>query len=242
MKYRYRLGIAYLLLVASFLCHAETDNSVVLDRDPHYNDIGFFDVHICNWPERPKFFKVLFSSEHFDSIKSMDIYTPEGKLLTALDKSKFMTLERKNKPNKRVYMLNIDVPDFATTGWYRIDVTTSDGKNYQAKDFVTLDRIQGASGMTPSGEESVSLPVTLNWKPVVGAHFYQAYIRDIWNGNLVFQSKLVDKPGITVPEGKLEPGGDYYWTVHARDSNEHILLGDFHMGSLSTKAYFSVDE
>ena len=42
------------------------------------------------------------------------------------------------------------------------------------------------------------------------------------------------------PEGALEPGGSYLWSVHARDVNEHILLGDFHNGSISEKFHFSV--
>ena len=36
--------------------------------------------------------------------------------------------------------------------------------------------------------------------------------------------------------------GGYFWKVNTRDSNEHILLGDFGMGSMSKRFYFSVGE
>ena len=107
------------------------EESIKFNSDPHYNDIGFFDIHICNWPERSNFFKILFSSEKYDEIESMDVYTPDNKLLISLDKTKFRHLKRKNKPNKKVFMLEIDVPNSASTGWYSIDVRAKDGSTYQ---------------------------------------------------------------------------------------------------------------
>ena len=94
--------------------------------------------------------------------------------------------------------------------------------------------------MQPSDDKVISLPITLKWKPVIGSQYYQAFVRDAWTEKLVFQSKLIDTPGIKIPDEKITPGGDYYWVVHSRDTNEHILLGDFHMGSLSKKTFFSV--
>ncbi len=219
------------------------EQSLELHGDPHYNQMGFFDIHICNWPERPNFFKILFSSEKYEQIESMGVYTPENKLLVNLDKTKFRTLKRKNKPNKKVYMLDIDVPELATTGWYKIDIKTKNGNIYHAKDYVIISRLEKISEMQPSDEhKKFDLPITLKWEPVAGSKHYQVFVRDVWTEKLVFRSKLIGMPEIKIPDGKLEPGGEYYWVIHSRDTNEHILLGDFHMGSMSEKKYFTVVE
>jgi hypothetical protein len=232
----------YLFLLLSFHGTALSEESIKLEADPHYSPIGFFDIHLCNWPERPNYFKILFSSEHYQQIDSMDVYTPDNRLLASLDKTKFMTLKRKNRADKRVYLIDIDAPETATSGWYKINVKTGNGENFEARDYVTMTRLKKATDLSPGNEEEYPLPITLKWKPVKGAQYYQAYIRDVWNEKLVFQSKLITKPEVTVPKSKLQPGNDYYWTVHSRDVNEHILLGDFHMGSMSEKTFFSVAE
>ena len=234
-----------LILVLSlfFYINLYAEESLEFTSDPHYNDIGFFDIHICNWPERSNFFKILFSSEKYNQIESMNVFTPDNQLLVSLDKNKFKHLKRKNKPNKKVFMLDIDVPESASTGWYSIDVQAKDGSTYQAKDYVVMTRLEKVSKLQPSGEDKTfSLPITLRWDPVAGSQYYQAFVRDVWTEKLVFKSKLLNKSEVKIPEDKLKPGGDYYWVVHARDTNEHILLGDFHMGSLSNKTFFTVAE
>lgn len=106
-----------------------------------------------------------------------------------------------------------------------------------------LTRIDRVTGMAPSSEESAfPLPVTLTWSKVPGAGFYKVYIRDEWTEELVFKSKLLSDNKLKLPVGKLQPGGYYSWAVHARDLNEHFLLGDFNMGSMSRKAFFNVAE
>ncbi len=215
----------------------------LLKQDPHYTEIGFFDIHICNWPERPHFFKILFSTEKFDEIAEMEVFDPAGSPLAILDKSRFLKLHRKDKPEKRVFIVDLDLPDSAKTGWYTIKVKTIDGRQYSASDFVPLTRLGRVTGMSPSSEtEAISLPVTLRWKKLPGAGFYKVFVRDEWTGEIVYQSKLISNNEHEVPAGKLQPEGYYSWVVHARDLNEHILLGDFHMGSRSKKAYFSLTE
>lgn len=234
-----------LILLTSMLIPGMSfaEESKELNNDPHYNAIGFFDIHICNWPERPNFFKVIFSSEKYEKIDSMTVYTPDDKLLINLDKQKFRKLKRKNKPEKRVYILDIDVPDYASTGWYKIDIRADDGTVYSAKDYVVMTKLEKVSEMQPSGEEQeFNMPITLKWQPVPGSQFYQAFVRDAWTDKLVFRSKLIDTPEVRVPDEKLEAGGYYFWSVHARDTNEHVLLGDFHMGSMSKKTFFNVAE
>jgi hypothetical protein len=153
-----------------------------------------------------------------------------------------MTLKRKNKPEKRVYMVDMDVPDQATTGWYTIDIQDVNGRVSSAKDYVIMARLERVTEMSPADDEQVQLPVTLKWKPVIGAQHYEVFVRDIWTENQVFKSKLTETAELKIPDNKLEPGGSYSWTVHARDTNEHILLGDFGAGSMSDKAFFTVAE
>ena len=217
--------------------------STEIHDDPHYSDVGFFDIHVCNWPKRTHFFKVLFSSAEYDNIESMTVYTPAEQSLITLDKNKYRTLKRNNKPDKRVYMLDIDVPEHASTGWYRIDVKTMDGKSFQAKDYVIMSKLERATGMTPDNDDMVSqLPLTLRWHAIPGANFYQVFVRDEWTGKQVYSSKLLNTNEAVIPEEKLEAGGYYSWSIHARDTNEHVLLGDFQMGSLSEKAFFTVKD
>ncbi len=137
----------------------------------------------------------------------------------------------------------MDIPDSATAGWYSIKVKTADGKEYLARDYVPMVRIKRVTDMAPSSEDSsFPLPVTLTWSKAPGAGFYMVFIRDEWTGEMVFETKLISENSIRIPEGKLLPGGYHSWMVHARDLNEHILLGDFHMGSMSKKAFFNVVE
>ena len=237
IRYGYRL---FVFLLLPLTCLAE--EAPELNADPHYNALGFFDVHLCNWPERPNFFKVLFSTEHYTEVENMAVYTPENKLLVMLDRTKFMRIKSSSGADKRVYMLDIDAPEPFATGWYSIDVTTTTGKHYRARDYVVKTRLERATALQPDDEQAVSLPVTLRWKAVPGAVFYQAFVRDEWSGKLVYKSKLLNRPEVALPQNKLEPGGYYSWSVHSRDTNGHILLGDFHMGSMSRKAYFTVVE
>ncbi|MDQ1363912.1 MAG: hypothetical protein QG652_1774 [Pseudomonadota bacterium] len=219
----------------------QAGESPELNQDPHYSDMGFFDIHLCNWPDRVPFFKILFSSAQFQHIDSMTVYTPNKQLLASLDKSKFRVLQKENKPEKRVYMLDLDVPEQASTGWYSIDVKTAGGAQYQARDYVIMTRLEKVSVMQPAaGAGPQQLPVTLTWQPVPGAQYYQVFVRDEWSGDMVFSSELLNTAELKIPEDKLEAGGYYSWSVHARDTNEHVLLGVFHMGSMSTKAFFSV--
>lgn len=214
-----------------------------LDADPHRNELGFFDLHLCNWPDRPRFFKSLFSSTQFNGIRKMEIFLPNGKLLGELSTDSYMKIARKGKPEKRVFLNDIDVPAEATTGWYDIKVTTGEGKTYQARDYVVLSPLQRVDYVSPAdGASDIEMPTALEWKPVAGAAFYQVYMREAFENKLIVNSKLLSEPRYVFKPGELEPGGHYTWSVHARDVNEHILLGDFNHGSLSRKFEFSLAE
>ncbi len=209
--------------------------------DPHYTDAGFFDIHVCNWPDRPTFFMILFSTVDFSLVRRIEVFTPENEPLAELDLGRYRTIEKKDAPEKRVFINQVDVPAGAGNGWYSARVTLADGSEYSARDFVKLTRMQQISGQVPANESEVPMPRSLSWDPAPGAGFYQVFIRDLWDeGKLIHTSKLLDRPELLLPEGLLEPGGLYSWIVHARDTNEDVLLGDFNHGSLNRPATFSV--
>ena len=232
-----KLSILVLVFFSTNVVSATTLDSA---SDPHYSEIGFFDIHTCNWPKRPNFFKVLFSSEKFKQIKSMKVYAPNKKLIVKLDKKIYKLLIRKNKPIKHVFMLDIDIPSFATSGWYTIDVEDNRGKHYYAKDYVIFKQFNRATKLRLT--KSNKKPVILKWKAVPGAQHYKVFIKDEWSGERVLKSGLLNNNQIKIPDALLEPGGNYSWFVHARDTNEHVLLGDFNMGSISKKSFFKIKD
>ena len=74
-----------------------------------------------------------------------------------------------------------------------------------------------------------------------GAQYYQVFIKDLWNGDqVIYTSNILAQPRLPLPPGLLQRGGEYTWRVHARDTNGHILLGDFNHGSLSREVGFSI--
>ena len=212
-------------------------------EDKHYNKIGFFDVHVCNWPNSPLFLMPLLSSSRYDDIEKVDVFYPDGRQLTELDLSRFRTIEPKDAPKKQVFINQLGMPDDAVEGWYSARITLKNGEVYSASDYVVLSKLGRADGQVPGHEEVVDAPPEkLTWDAVPGAGFYQVFIRDQWDDDkLIYTSKLLTKPELQLPPGLIEDGGYYSWLVHARDINEDIKLGDFNSGSLSTPVTFSVD-
>lgn len=212
--------------------------------DTHYNKIGFFDVHVCNWPNQPLFLMPLVSTAYYDDIEKVDVFYPDGRQLAELDLSRFRTVEPKDAPKKHVFINQIGLPEDAVEGWYSARITLKNGEAYSASDYVVLSRLDRASGQNPAHEEILPLPPEkLSWIPVPGANFYQVFIRDQWEDNeLIYTSKLLPEPVLILPPGLIKHGGYYSWLIHARDINEDIKLGDFNSGSLSTPVTFSVSE
>lgn len=234
--------LVLLLCMLSLPGPSAADTSSPLLHDPHSNEAGFFDIHVCNWPDRELFFMSLFSTPRYSEVEQIEVFFPNGSLLAQLDLTNYRTIHRKNKPDKRVFLNEIDVPPGAPDGWYSTRVTLNDGKRHIARDYVILSSLPQATGHVPAHEaELAQAPAQLSWDPIPGAGKYQVFIRDLWNeGKLIFSSKLLDVPLVQLSPGLLEAGGYYSWIVHARDLNEHIMLGDFNHGSLSPVVNFSV--
>jgi len=234
------LFVLLLLTCASSMVASE-DVAPVFDKDPHRNQLGFFDVHICNWADRPMFFKALFSTTKFNDIELMSVYSPDGNKVTDLDMSKYMLIKKKGKPEKRVYLTDSDIPVDSRAGWYEIKVKTKDGKQYTARDYVVMNRLSRADVLMPQdGAEDIGMPKELEWKPVPGATHYKVFMREGFENTQILNSKLVRKPKLKIKPGLLQPGGYYLWKVHARDVNENIILGDFNSGSVNKWMEFSV--
>lgn len=234
------LTTALLMLAGSWHSAAQA----ATDGDRHYNEAGFFDIHVCNWPDQPLFFMPLFSTARFNEVQSVEVLTPNGELLTELDLGRYRTIKDDKNPDKRVFIKQLDAPPAAVDGWYSARVKLAGGKEYVAQDYVIVHTLPQAGGQQPANEAEVDeVPTKLSWDPVPGAGFYQVFIRDLWNdGALIHTSKLLTRPELEVPPGLLQSGGYYSWIIHARDTNSHILLGDFNHGSLNKPATFLIDD
>ncbi|RME23909.1 MAG: hypothetical protein D6806_10460 [Deltaproteobacteria bacterium] len=169
----------------------------------------------------------------------MRVYDPKGRLLVRLDKARFRLLRRKGKPDKKVFMQDVDVEGRIPDGWYRIEVEDNNGNIHRGWDYVLGVRLQRAEGMRPSGDEALRSPPVLQWSDVPGAAFYQVFVYDAWTESVKYTSPLITEPRLDLSKAGLEPEY-YYWRVHARDVNGHVLLGDFQSGSMSGRAYFSL--
>ena len=210
-------------------------------NDPHYTDVGFFDMHVCNWPNRPLFFLALFSSYEYKDLAKVEIFTPEGQSLGTLDFTKYREINQKGKPLKKAFIKHFEIPKNSTNGWYYALVTMKNGKTYRGEDFVVLREMQRAKNMIPQPDaDQISMPKQLIWDPVPGAKYYQVFIKDLWEEKQIISSDLLTEPVFEVPKDLLKAGGYYSWIIHARDDNENVILGDFNHGSLTDSLEFTI--
>jgi len=244
MNSKVTLCILSIVLAAMLNPVAVNPSRADTPKDTHYNDAGFFDIHVCNWPNRKLFFMLLFSTTRYGEVQKIDVMDPDGQLLAQLDLTRYRVIKQENKKEKHVFMNQLDVPEASKDGWYTAQITLSNGAVYTAKDYVRILTMDRARGQRPGhDEETGGPPRELRWDPVPGAGFYQVFIRDQWNDDqLIHSSGLLTEPVLTLPPGLVKSGGMYSWVVHARDVNEDLLLGDFNHGSLSKPVVFSVSD
>jgi hypothetical protein len=211
-------------------------------QDPHYTSAGFFDIHVCDWPDQPLFYIPLFSTARYGEVHSITVRYPDGRVLTHLNLDHYKILHPKGKPEKHVFMQHVNIPPGAANGWYEAEIALNSGETVKARDYVEIIRMpQPVVMQPPDGAEDIDIPHELTWKAIDGAGFYEVFIHDIWNDDrLIYTSKLLTEPRVDLPANLLQPGGYYRWIVHARDVNKDIRLGDFDSGSMSRPATFSV--
>jgi hypothetical protein len=241
---RAAIGILLILLTSlTGVTIKAQENTSSHNGDTHYNDVGFFDIHLCNWPDRPQHIMALFSTTQFDDLGSVEILMPNQKPVGFLELSKYRIIQTKDKKEKHVFIRRFDMPSDAGDGWYSAKITMKNGKTYFAKDYVINQAMPWLTVINPhNGAENIPMPTELSWKPIPGAKYYQVFINDVWKAKQIYASKLLDKPNLKLPKNLIEPGGEYEWRIHAREGNENILLGDFNNGTLTKAASFSVSE
>lgn len=211
--------------------------------DPHYTKPGFFDIHVCNWPDQPPFLLSLFSTFRWKDIERVEIVRPDGQALGTLDLSRYRILHKKGKPEKHVFITHFPVGKGVPAGWYHAHVFLRDGTEYAARDFVSPILLSRPTNLAPAGVMDRKIATRFRWSPVAGARYYVVYLKDLWNdGKIIFKSKPVTSPRVTVPKNLLKAGGLYEWRVNARDSNHDRKLGDFNSGSLSRDVSLSIAE
>lgn len=234
--------LAYLTLFFSSLTFG-LDNPAN-KADPHRNEIGFFDIHVCNWPDRPQFFFALFSSARFEEIAEIEVFRPDKTLVGKLDLNRFRLVKAQGKPEKRVFIKQFPTAKTDANGWYTSTVILKDGRRIEAKDYVKVQSLPYANlaNILPANSsEKIDFPSELSWAPVAGARFYQVFITDLWNeGESFYTSDILKEPRLKLPPGLLKSGGMYAWRIHARDINEDRILGDFNSGSLGPVAKFTI--
>lgn len=209
-------------------------------QDPHYTEAGFFDIHVCNWPDRQPFLMALFSTVQFDNVEQVTVYTPTGELLGNIDLAKFRSFKTKDGKDKRAFITHLELPGKTTDGWYKAAITMKDGRRIEAMDYVVHAIMPLPTGMQPTADAAdVVLPGELRWNPVTGASFYQVFVYDKWDDKLVFKSNVMRETVVKLPPGVLRSGGQYGWRVNARDVNEHVLLGDFNHGTTGPELLFT---
>jgi len=232
----------FVALVALGVSTGTAVADLTVPHDPHYSAVGFFDIHICNWPERPPFVMLLFSTTEFAKINQIDVTDPAGRTFHVFNRTRFRLIRQKGKPEKRVFINEIDLPEQMVDGWYHARITMQDGTVHTAADFVIVRKLAWTQIVAPpANAKDLRLPLTLRWRPVPGAQYYRVFVRDLWDDQkIVYESKPLTKTELRVPDGKLLPGGLYRWRVHARDVNEHELLGDFNHGSQNEPVEFAI--
>lgn len=231
------IAVLLWMLSAVFALAAET-------TDPHRNEAGFFDVHVCNWPDKPLFFMGLFSTTRYDEVTDIRLYTPSGKEVGVFKLDRYRLVRIPGKPEKHVFITLFDIPKEREEGWYVARVKLKDGRTLTAKDNIALKLLPIAKNLQPAaGAENVPLPRELRWDPVPGALFYQVFIKDVWeDGQEILSSNLLSEPRLVLPAGLIKPGGRYLWQVHSRNLNDDPVWGDFNHGSLTAEVEFAVSE
>ncbi len=241
----FRLLVCAAMLTGCAVSRPEAPDVPTPQPDPHYTPVGFFDGHVCQWPERPLFFKWLVSSTQYDQLDKIEIFSPNGELLGRFDLSQYRVVKHPGRPGKRMYLVDTPVPVNAPGGWYYAMIRTNSGQTYQARDRIEIGKlVMAGTGIDPVDDATLLVPPQeLAWREVPGARYYQAFVHDAWNDDkLIYQSPLITQPRVSLPAGLIKPGGVYLWRVHSRDMNGDLEYGDFNLGSLSAFASFSVQD
>lgn len=231
-------------LSIQFSTGVQSEELVPPDKlDFHKTELGIWDIHVCNWPDRPPFYLSTFITEKFDEIDNIEVFDPAGKNVGSLDLEKFLTVKREEKPDLRIYVTQLPMAEGEPSGIFSAQITTANNKRLLANDYLVMAVMDRISVVSPVNGAEVSIPWELSWTPPKGAQYHRVWIKDMWNdGKQIFDSGYFQGSAVEIAEGLLEPGGLYQWRIHSRDTQDHILLGRFNHGSLTDWMEFSISE
>jgi hypothetical protein len=228
------------LLMLATVCLLSGTSYAAHEGDPHYTSAGFFDTHVCNWPDEPRFLMALFSTPRFDEVAKVSVFAPDGAFVGDLDLTRFRAFKTKSGQVKHAFIAHFGLPEKGVDGWYRAEISLRDGSRFEARDYVIHQFMAQPTGTQPAQDADVPASTVLRWDPVPGAKYYEVFLRDEWAGTAATDSGLLTEPRFVPPKGMLQPGGAYVWRIHARDSGGNMLLGDFNHGSLSREMRFMI--
>lgn len=183
------------ILTAAPVTHAAPGDLIEPDSDdPHKAPLGYWDIHVCNWPDRPPFYLTIFKTEHYDQLQSIEVFTPDGKSVGFFEMEKFLDFQRNGKQPLRVLLTHMLLPPEEPEGWFTAIITGKDGRRYLVKDYLVMNIMARAENQEPPHESEVEVPWELNWSPVPGAKHYRVWIRDLWdNGKQIYRSGLLNE-------------------------------------------------
>jgi hypothetical protein len=194
------------------------------EGDPHYIPAGFFDTHVCNWPENPRFLMAVFSTPSWDEVAKVAVFAPDGTFISDLDLTRFRAFKTQSGQTKRAFIAHFDLPEKAVDGWYRAEVSLRDGSRFEARDYVIHHFMPHPTGTQPIPDASdVPASIELRWDPIPGAKYYEVFLRDDWEGTEATASGLLTEPRFVPPQDAPAAGSMY--GASTRDSNGNVLLG-----------------
>ena len=181
-----------------------------ISEDPHRTKAGFFDIHICNWPDRPPFYLTLFGTEQYDDITSIEILSPDDKKIGELNLKKFTVSKKKNKPERHVFLTQLDIPKNKMDGWYSARINFRDKPSQTAYDFVIHQTLNRATSHSPEhGAEDIKKPK----QPILGFNSGRKFLQGVYKRYLEwwkdysyikpYQNSLLRPPSRLTPSRRL---------------------------------------
>lgn len=231
------LAVAGLMLGAC----AGSDRNGGSVADPHETAAGYFDLHICNWPDRPPFVVALFTTADSTNVRRVEVLRPDGKVLGEVSLTNHESRVDEHGRERRAYKTFLPLPKDAPAGWYRARISLRDGSAEQAQDYLQVQVLPQAKLLQPAnGQDNLAANSELRWQPVPGATHYRVFVKDAWAGQQIYKSDLLTTPRLRLPQGVLQPNGSYVWRVHARSGGPEAKWGEFNHGSLTTESTFAL--
>lgn len=208
--------------------------------DPHYTKAGYFDMHVCNWPDRPLFFVALLTTKQHRDIAEVAVMRPDGVSLGNIDLSRSEPLAGDGDVELRTFKTHIQIPPGSPDGWYMARIRLKNGSEFLARDYVNVRAMPPVTITTPLGDDTPMQQRKVAWRPLPQTAYYRVIIKDPFQDKkIVYKSDLLTEPQFTIPPGILEKNGAYILRIHARNASGDPKWGDFNHGSMNAEVAFT---